>query len=162
MPPRETATITSTRNPRIVEARKLAQRKHRERQGRFLVEGLQLIGMALAAGYRPLEVFYAPEMASSAAAQAVLEQLGALDVPRTPVAPHVMEALAERELSQGLVAIFRLWATDLASLPVGAGEDPLTARAPPAGSATLPPARAARTRRPPRARRAGSTRRRRR
>jgi len=121
MPPRETATITSTRNPRIVEARKLAQRKHRERQGRFLVEGLQLIGMALAAGYRPLEVFYAPEMASSAAAQAVLEQLGALDVPRTPVAPHVMEALAERELSQGLVAIFRLWATDLASLPVGAG-----------------------------------------
>lgn len=119
MPPPE--TITSTRNPRIVEARKLDQRKHRERQGRFLVEGLQIIDMALAAGYRPLEAFYAPEMAGGPAARAILARLAALDVPRTPVAPHVMEALAERELSQGLVAVFALWSTDLAALPVGEG-----------------------------------------
>ena len=50
--------ITSTANPRIVEARKLAQRKHREAQGRFLAEGLQILHMALDAGARPREVFY--------------------------------------------------------------------------------------------------------
>ena len=31
--------ITSTQNPRIVEARKLTDRKYRQRQNRFLVEG---------------------------------------------------------------------------------------------------------------------------
>ena len=46
------------RNRRIVEVRKLDQRKHRQRQGRFLVEGLQLLHMALDAGARPVEVFY--------------------------------------------------------------------------------------------------------
>ena len=50
--------VTSTSNRRIVEARKLDQRKHRQRQDRFLVEGLQILHMALDADSRPFEVFY--------------------------------------------------------------------------------------------------------
>ena len=37
-------------NPRVVDARKLRLRKHREEQGRFSVEGLQALHMALDAG----------------------------------------------------------------------------------------------------------------
>jgi hypothetical protein len=55
--------ITSTKNPKIVEARKLALRKHRQQQDRFLAEGLQLLALAaeVMAGSRrvkPLELFY--------------------------------------------------------------------------------------------------------
>ncbi|NJN99852.1 MAG: RNA methyltransferase, partial [Anaerolineales bacterium] len=39
--------ITSTKNPRIIEARKLAERKYRRQQNRFLVEGLQLLSLAV-------------------------------------------------------------------------------------------------------------------
>ena len=48
--------VTSTGNRRIVEARKLDQRKHRQRQGRFLVEGLQILHMALDAGAHGVEL----------------------------------------------------------------------------------------------------------
>jgi RNA methyltransferase, TrmH family len=42
--------ITSTHNPRLKELRKLARRRERERSGRFLAEGEDLIAAATAAG----------------------------------------------------------------------------------------------------------------
>jgi TrmH family RNA methyltransferase len=42
--------ITSPHNPRLKELRKLARRRERERSGRFLVEGEDLIAAAIAAG----------------------------------------------------------------------------------------------------------------
>ena len=38
--------ITSSRNPKIVRTRKLMQRKHRQRERLFRVEGLQALHMA--------------------------------------------------------------------------------------------------------------------
>lgn len=108
--------ITSTRNARIVEARKLDQRKHRERQGRFLVEGLQLIEMAERAGMRPLEVFYAAEFLRTPAARDLLDRLRAVADKVLPVSATVLESLAERDLSQGLLATFPLFSAELASL----------------------------------------------
>lgn len=43
-------TITSHNNPRLKELRKLARRRERERSGRFLAEGEDLIAAAIAAG----------------------------------------------------------------------------------------------------------------
>jgi TrmH family RNA methyltransferase len=43
-------TITSPQNPRLKELRKLQRRRERERSGRFLAEGEDLIAAALAAG----------------------------------------------------------------------------------------------------------------
>ena len=54
----EAAFITSVRNQRVVEVRKLRQRKHRRQQGRFLVEDLPSLQMALKAGAMPVEAFY--------------------------------------------------------------------------------------------------------
>ncbi len=110
------APISSTRNARIVEARKLDQRKHRERQGRFLVEGLQLIEMAERAGLRPLEVFYAAELLRTPAARALLVRLRAAGAEILPVTADVLASLAERDLSQGLLATFPLFSAELASL----------------------------------------------
>ena len=109
-------TITSTRNRRIVEARKLAQRKHRQAQGAFLVEGLQLLHMALDAGVWPSEVFYCPELLVGDVAPALLERFGQMGAELVPVAAPVLRALSDRDTPQGLVARFPLIETEVASL----------------------------------------------
>ncbi|MDP2872852.1 MAG: RNA methyltransferase [Bacillota bacterium] len=112
--------VTSVSNPRIVEARKLGQRKHRERQGRFLVEGLQLLHMALDGGALPLEVFYCPDLFAGTQAPDLLQRMTGAGAAVVEVAPPVLGALSEREEPQGLVAAFALPEGSLDSLDPGA------------------------------------------
>lgn len=112
--------ITSTRNRRIVDVRKLDQRKHRQRQGRFLVEGLQLLHMALDAGAKPIEVFFNEDLFAGEEAPRLLARFRDAGAELVEVSPGIMRALCERELPQGLLATFGF--TDvrldaLASLP---------------------------------------------
>jgi TrmH family RNA methyltransferase len=108
--------VTSTRNRYVVEARKLSQRKHRQRQGQFLVEGLQLLHMALDAGGRPIQAFYCPEHVADPEVPALLARLHQAGVPTLTLAPQVMQALSQREVSQGIVATFALFETTLDAL----------------------------------------------
>ncbi len=101
--------ITSTRNRRVVDARKLVHRKHRKRQGRFLVEGLQILHMALDAGAEPVEVFYCEDFFTGKEAPALLKRFEQAGARLIPVAPHVLQTLSERETPQGIVATFRLF-----------------------------------------------------
>lgn len=108
--------ITSTKNPRIVEARKLAERKYRKQQNRFLVEGLQLLSLAVEvmaapegrARVKPLELFYSEELFTGETAPRLLAQLTQAGAEAIPVAPHVLDTLSERDVSQGLAATFAL------------------------------------------------------
>lgn len=108
--------ITSTKNQRIVDVRKLTQRKHRLRQNRFLVEGLQLLGLAVEAAGRPEmrgkiiphEIFYSEALFSGDTAPRLLAQLSALGGEAIAVAPHVLDTLSDRDTSQGLLATFAL------------------------------------------------------
>ncbi|RPJ54685.1 MAG: hypothetical protein EHM12_13490, partial [Dehalococcoidia bacterium] len=108
--------ITSTQNPRLVEARKLTQRKYRLRQNRFLVEGLQLLALAVQVAQtpggqqrvKPLELFYSEDLFTGATAPRLLAQLTALGTSPVAVAPHVLDTLSERDTSQGLAATFAL------------------------------------------------------
>ncbi len=104
--------IESTRNSRVVDAVKLGQRKHRRRQERFLVEGLQLIGMGLEQrqqrGARPLEAFVCREQLRGEAGLRLLRGVEEAGVTPHEVTPLVMERLAEREEPQGLVVTFAL------------------------------------------------------
>ncbi len=108
--------ITSTRNRRIVNTRKLDQRKHRERQERFLVEGLQLLHMALDAGIEPLEVFYNESQFAGDEAALLLSRFRHTSAALTEVSETVMTALCEREMPQGLVATYPLLDVSLDSL----------------------------------------------
>ncbi len=114
----ESTVIASLHNRRIVEARKLEQRKHRRQQGRFLVEGLQLLHMALDAGAQPLEVFYCEGQFEGSEAPLLLDRFGQAGVERVPVSPPVMATLSERDVPQGMVATFALFETALEALPL--------------------------------------------
>lgn len=104
----EPSIITSRQNPRIVAARRLGDRKHRQQQGRFLVEGVKLLRSALQAGAQPVEAFYCAEHLA-APASVVLETLLAAGAEPVAVSPAVMQSLAEREQDEGLLATFRLF-----------------------------------------------------
>lgn len=110
--------ITSTRNRRIVEARKLDQRKHRQRQGRFLVEGLQLLHVALDAGVRPVEVFYCPSLFAGSQAAALLQRFRQTSADLVSVSEHVICALSQRDEPQGIVAALASFETSLQKLPL--------------------------------------------
>jgi TrmH family RNA methyltransferase len=125
-------TITSTRNRRIVDARKLDQRKHREQQERFLVEGLQILHMALdtaqevaqeaaqGAKAHPREVFYCEELFTGAEAPALMERFRQTEAELVPVSEYVMQALSERDAPQGIAATFALFETPFESIhPAG-------------------------------------------
>lgn len=117
--------ITSRRNPRVVEARKLAKRKHRAQQGRFLVEGLQLLRMGVDAGARPREAFFCPELADDGPGREIAESLADAGADVLVVSPHVMSALAERDAPQGLVASFDTFGIELqATAPDGVAVAP--------------------------------------
>ena len=114
-------TITSRQNPRVVAARKLNDRKQRQQQGRFLVEGVKLLEMALRAGARPRETFVCHEQLAPAA-MPLLPRLQDAGAELLPVSPAVMQALAEREAAEGLVVTFDLWEASLDDLRL-AGSD---------------------------------------
>ena len=110
--------VTSVRNPRVVQARKLRQRKHRLRQGRFLVEDLAVLHIALDAGARPLEVFYCAEQLVEEEALALLDRFRAVGAESVAVSSQVMKSLSEREVPQGIVATFVLHEASLRNLSV--------------------------------------------
>ena len=101
--------ISSARNQKIINLRKLTQRKHRQAQGRFMVEGLQLIGMAGEAGHKPLEVFYCPDQFAGETAPTLLDRLLKAGGQPVRVTPDLMQTLSERDAPQGLVATFPLF-----------------------------------------------------
>lgn len=133
MPTRELTLITSTSNRRIVAVRKLRQRKYRDRGDSFLVEGLQIIFMAWEAGVMPIEVFYCASLFRSRAAEAMIRRLRSgpppdyaaahyADTFLIPVSEEVIDSLASRSASQGIVAVYKRHYTPLDALDLHGGE----------------------------------------
>ncbi len=122
MPGSESSVVTSVGNRRVVEARKLRQRKHRRRQGRFLVEDLPILQMALDAGAQPVEVFYCESQLAGSIASTLPGLLRQTGAEMVAVSPYVMEAISERDTPQGIVATFSLFESSLLDLSVGGRE----------------------------------------
>jgi TrmH family RNA methyltransferase len=111
-----TGIITSRRNQRIVDVRKLDQRKHRIQQGRFRVEGLQLLHMALDSGARPLEVVYCEGQFVGKEASLLLHRFRQAGADLVEVSADVLQSISEREVCQGIIATFPLLQRDCESL----------------------------------------------
>jgi TrmH family RNA methyltransferase len=107
--------ITSAQNPKIKAARALRLRKHREREGRYLIEGIRIVEEALAQG-APLEtLIYAPELLVSERAQALVERCGHLE--RWAVSRQALASLSDRDEPQGIAAVVRIVERSLEDIP---------------------------------------------
>lgn len=87
--------ITSHANERIKRLVRLRERRHRDAEGVFVVEGPRLLERALGAGLEPLEVFGDGSVDRIEVNETVL------------VEPTVLDKASYRRSSQGLIAIFR-------------------------------------------------------
>ena len=83
--------------------RALSERKHRAREGRFVVEGARLIDDALAAHVTPDWVFYVDRL--SPRAQETLSRLKSRHVELVAVSAEVLEACSDTQTPQGLMAV---------------------------------------------------------
>ncbi len=99
--------ITSLSNPLIKQARALRQKKAREEDGLFLVEGLAHVGSAFEAGWKIEVVLHAPERLRSDFGRELLEKLELARIRCQPVSAAVFESFAEKENPQGIAALVR-------------------------------------------------------
>lgn len=95
------SAITSPSNERIKRLVRLRERRHRDREGVFVVEGLRLFERAIASGHRPLEIYTD----------------GSIDDPRltdsTLVSSEVLDKASYRQASEGLITVFEQFETTL-------------------------------------------------
>ncbi len=103
----EASLLTSLSNPLVKKARALKRRKARTEHGLFLVEGLQLVGFAIEAGWDVDALIYAPDLLAGDFANTLLEKARRSGINPKSVSRQVMESLAEKENPQGILALVK-------------------------------------------------------
>lgn len=97
--------ITSLQNQRVKDVAKLRDRRQREKQQRFLIDGVRELDRALDAGLAPTDVFVCPSHFSSDATRHLAARLDrACPDVVSEVTPEVFEKLAFGERLEGIVA----------------------------------------------------------
>src|SRR5205823_3448805 len=98
--------ITSVQNPRVKEAAKLRERKHRAESGRIVIDGAREIARAIQAGVAIPEIFVCEELCHTDEAVQLLKTLPSLPNTETlQVTPAVFEKLAFGERAEGVLAV---------------------------------------------------------
>ncbi len=95
--------LTSLTNDKVKFVRSLAERKHRVKAQRFVIEGARLIDDALEANLTPDWIFCAQQLPSRA--QETLGRLNKRGVEIITVSDAVLKACGETETPQGLIAV---------------------------------------------------------
>jgi TrmH family RNA methyltransferase len=91
----------------LKELKELTQKKHREEQEKFVIEGIRLVHEALDSDFEFIEVLHTPELEEHPGGKALLQALkGRVDGLR-PVAQRDIEAITDTVTAQGIAAVLR-------------------------------------------------------
>jgi TrmH family RNA methyltransferase len=102
----EDVYIQSRQNDQVKNLVKLRERKHRDRQERFLVEGLRELGHALGSGYAVESIYYCPEYFPSESHSAFISQTRSDHGPQlVRMSEDAFTKAAYREGPDGIIAI---------------------------------------------------------
>jgi TrmH family RNA methyltransferase len=102
----EDAYIQSRQNDQVKNLVKLRERKHRDRQERFLVEGLRELGHALSSGYEVEVIYYCPECFPSTEHETFIDQTRRNGGPQlVRMSEDAFTKAAYREGPDGIIAI---------------------------------------------------------
>jgi TrmH family RNA methyltransferase len=113
--------ISSAANPLIKRVRLLADRKHRRREGAFVVQGIQPVWQAVEAGADIETLIVAPDLLRPPAATAMVFDQEQQGVPVARVSADLFTRIADRDGPAGLAAIVRARPVPLAGLAATAG-----------------------------------------
>lgn len=115
--PNAAAPITSLQNPRVKAAARLRDRRDRDRDGRFLIEGYREVLRAVGAGLPIDELFHCPGFFLGENERPLIERARERSGARAiEVAEPVFEKLSYRDRPDGLLAVAPIPSWDLASL----------------------------------------------
>ena len=113
--------ITSAANPVVKRFRLLADRRHRRREGAFVVEGIQPVWRAVEAGWEIESLLVAPDLLAGSAALRMVAEQEARGVRVARLTRELFLRLSEREGPPGLAAIVRSRTATLDRLTVTPG-----------------------------------------
>ena len=100
MPP-----ITSPQNPRVKNAVRLRDRRHRDKQGRILIDGVRELHRALVAGVRLAEVFVCESLCQSDPSQRLLLALPEGGCELLYVSEPVFQKLVFGQRAEGVLGV---------------------------------------------------------
>lgn len=98
--------MSLTKN-KLKELRELTHKKHRDEQGKFLVEGVRLVCEALHSDYKVLEAFYTADLSEQSGGEPLLQTLKKKTASVYQITNREMEILAETVTFQGVVAVVK-------------------------------------------------------
>lgn len=108
--------ISSRQNPKIKQIRSLSNRKQRQMQGVFVVEGIRHVGEAIEARAEIEYVVYAPDLLTSDFAYSALTHLELINTLIFKTTPDIFSYLADKENPQGILAVVKQKLTSLNTL----------------------------------------------
>jgi len=112
--------ISSAANPLVKRVRALASRKHRQRTGSFVVEGIQPVWQAVEAGAEIEVLLVAPDLLAASSAMRMVTAQEAAGVAVARLTDELFDRISGRRRSSGLAAIVRERPATLEELIVGA------------------------------------------
>lgn len=110
------ADITSLKNPKILEALELRERRERDRTGHFLVEGYREVLRAHESGALFATLFYCPELFLGENEPALLASIKAAKAQLITCTEQVFRKLSYRDRPDGLVGVVKQNPLKLSSL----------------------------------------------
>ncbi len=108
--------ITSLQNPRVKDAVRLRNRRHREKQGRILIDGSRELLRAIDAGVKLLETFVCRPLRENEDSQRLLAALPQSGGEVLEVSEAVFEKLAFGRRAEGVLGVAETPRTTLASI----------------------------------------------
>ena len=111
--------ISSAANPLVKRVRQLADRKHRRREGAFVVQGIQPVWQAVEAGADVDVLIVAPDLLRHRGAAAMVAAQEAAGVRVARLSGELFGRIADRDGPSGLAAIVRAVPQPLAALQAG-------------------------------------------
>jgi RNA methyltransferase, TrmH family len=108
--------ITSLQNPRVKDAVRLRDRRHREKQGQILIDGARELRRAIAAGVKLLEVFVCEPLCRGDDARHLLGVLPQSGGQVWHVGENVFQRLAFGQRAEGVLGVAEMPRPTLATL----------------------------------------------
>ena len=111
--------ITSLANPKVKGIAALAQKKERVESSLFVVEGLQLVGFGVEAGWELVTLVVGRTQISGAKTQELLGRLYDASRLVLEVTQEILEKLVRKDNPQGVIGVFKQKTLPLAEVKVG-------------------------------------------
>ena len=108
--------LTSTRNPRVKDVVKLRNRRHRDQERRFVVEGTRELSCATDSGLALATLYFCEELLTDGG-RSVVDRIRATAADCQPTRRAVFEKMSYRHTPDGVLGVAAMPDLDLGRLP---------------------------------------------